>query len=72
MQAVASARMRAALEREIEVMPPNLKAVFRMQALEGIATWEVCEQLAISEANCWVRLHRARKHLASRMRDHLV
>jgi len=71
MRAVASARMRAALEREIEVMPPNLKAVFRMQALEGMATLEVCEQLAISEANCWVRLHRARKHLAARMRDHL-
>jgi len=72
MQAVASARMRAALEREIEVMPPNLKDVFRMQALEGMATVEVCEQLSISEANCWVRLHRARKHLAARMRDHLV
>ena len=71
MRAVASARMRAALEREIEVMPPNLKAVFRMQALEGMATVEVCEQLDISEANCWVRLHRARKHLAARMRDHL-
>ena len=71
MRAVASARMRAALEREIEVMPPNLKAVFRMQALEGMATLEVCEQLDISEANCWVRLHRARKHLAARMRDHL-
>jgi RNA polymerase sigma-70 factor (ECF subfamily) len=72
MQAVASARMRAALEREIEEMPPNLKDVFRMQALEGMATVEVCKQLSISEANCWVRLHRARKHLAARMRDHLV
>ena len=71
MRAVASARMRAALEREIEVMPPNLKAVFRMQALEGMATVEVCEHLDISEANCWVRLHRARKHLTARMRDHL-
>jgi len=71
MRAVASARMRAALEREIELMPANLKAVFRMQALEGMATSEVCEKLAISEANCWVRLHRARKHLAARMRNHL-
>jgi RNA polymerase sigma-70 factor (ECF subfamily) len=71
MRAVASARMRAALEREIDVMPENLKTVFRMQALEGMATSEVCEKLAISEANCWVRLHRARKHLATRMRNHL-
>jgi RNA polymerase sigma-70 factor (ECF subfamily) len=71
MRAVASARMRAALEREIDLMPANLKAVFRMQALEGMATSEVCEKLSISEANCWVRLHRARKHLAARMRSHL-
>jgi RNA polymerase sigma-70 factor (ECF subfamily) len=71
-QAVAGARMGAALEREIEDLPPNLKAVFRMQALEGMTTVEVCEQLSISEANCWVRLHRARKHLAARMRDHLA
>jgi RNA polymerase sigma-70 factor (ECF subfamily) len=71
-QAVAGARMRAALESEIEELPPNLKAVFRMQALEGMTTVEVCEQLSISEANCWVRLHRARKHLVARMRDHLT
>ena len=71
MRAVANARMRKALEREIDVMPENLKSVFRMQALEGMATSEVCEKLGISEANCWVRLHRARKHLAARMRNHL-
>ena len=71
MRAVANARMRKALEREIDVMPENLKSVFRMQALEGMATSEVCEKLGISEANCWVRLHRARKHLAARMRSHL-
>ena len=71
MRVVASARMRAALEREIEIMPPNLKVVFRMLALEGRTTLEVCEQLGIKEANCWVRLCRARKHLAARMRRHL-
>ena len=71
MRAVANARMRAALEREIDVMPENLKTVFKMQALEGLATSEVCEKLSITEANCWVRLHRARKHLAARMRNHL-
>jgi RNA polymerase sigma-70 factor, ECF subfamily len=71
MRVVASARMRAALEREIEIMPPNLKVVFRMLALEGMTTLEVCEQLGIKEANCWVRLCRARKHLAVRMRHHL-
>ena len=68
---VADARMRAVLEREIDAMPQTLKEVFRMQALEGMPTPEVCEQLGISEANCWVRLHRARKHLAHKMRAHL-
>lgn len=67
---VAGRRMRAALETEIDALPATLRDVFRLQALEGIATAEVCDRLAISEANCWVRLHRARKHLAGRMRAH--
>ena len=71
MRAVASARMRAELEHEIEIMPPSLKTVFRMQVLEGMTTLEVCEQLGIKEANCCIRLCRARKYLAARMRRHL-
>ena len=31
---------------------------------------EVCRRLGITEANCWVRLHRARKRLSERMRVH--
>ena len=68
---VAGRRLRAALESEIDELPATLRDVFRLQALEGAATAEVCEQLAITEANCWVRLHRARKHLAGRMRAHM-
>ncbi|MFZ9679683.1 MAG: sigma factor-like helix-turn-helix DNA-binding protein [Quisquiliibacterium sp.] len=41
-----------------------------MQVVEGLPTTEVCARLGITEANCWVRLHRARKRLAERMRDH--
>lgn len=68
---VAGRRMRAVLEQEIEALPDTLRDVFRMQALEGVDTAEVCERLSITEANCWVRLHRARKRLAERMRAHL-
>ena len=68
---VAGRRLRAALESEIDALPPTLREVFRLQALEGVDTAEVCERLQISESNCWVRLHRARKRLAERMRVHL-
>lgn len=68
---VAGRRLRDALEAEIEALPDTLRDVFRLQALEGTATPDVCERLQISEANCWVRLHRARKRLSERMREHL-
>ena len=69
---VARRRLRDALAVEIDALPPTLKDVFTMQALEGVDTEEVCRRLQISEANCWVRLHRARKRLSQRMADHLA
>lgn len=68
---VAQSRMREQLAREVEALPPTLREVFRMQVIEGLPTAEVCSRLGISEANCWVRLHRARKRLAQRMKEHL-
>ena len=67
---VARRRMREALVREVEALPPTLRDVFMMQAIEGLPTEEVCRRLGITEANCWVRLHRARKRLSERMREH--
>lgn len=60
-----------ALEGAIDSLPDTLKDVFRLQVLDGAETEEVCETLGISEANCWVRLHRARKRLADQMGAHL-
>ncbi len=68
---VARRRMHAQLMREIEALPPTLKEAFVLQVIEGLSTEEVCQRLNITEANAWVRLHRARKRLAERMRDHL-
>ena len=68
---VSRRRMRDALLLEIEALPPTLKDVFVMQVIENVPTEEVCRRLRITEANCWVRLHRARKRLAERMQDHL-
>ncbi len=68
---VARRRMHAKLAREVDALPPTLKEVFVLQVIEGVSTEDVCKRLNITEANCWVRLHRARKRLAERMRDHL-
>jgi RNA polymerase sigma-70 factor (ECF subfamily) len=71
MHEVARRRMHEALVDEVEQLPEGLKRVFMMQAIEGVATAEVCETLDITEANVWVRLHRARKRLAERLSHHL-
>ncbi len=71
-QTVARNRMHVQLAREIDALPETLKEVFTLQAVEGVETAEVCRRLNISEANCWVRLHRARKLLTTRMAAHLV
>jgi RNA polymerase sigma-70 factor (ECF subfamily) len=64
---VSRRRMHDALVIEIEALPEKLRDVFRLQVVEGLPTAEVCQRLGISEANCWVRLHRARKRLSGRM-----
>ncbi len=69
---VARNRLGEALHSEIEALPRTLKDVFVMQVLEGADTAEVCRELEITEANCWVRLHRARKRLSERMSAHLT
>ena len=56
---------------EVEQRPEGLKRGYRVQGIEGVPTAEVCETLDITEANVWVRLHRARKRLAERLSHHL-
>jgi RNA polymerase sigma-70 factor, ECF subfamily len=47
----------------IQAMPPGLREAMQMRVLEDLPAEEVCQRLAISEANLFVRLHRARKQL---------
>ncbi len=63
-------RFGASLRLAIEGLPASLREVFQLQAVEGLATEEVCRRLRISEGNCWVRLHRARKLLATKLAGH--
>ncbi|MES2098983.1 MAG: sigma-70 family RNA polymerase sigma factor [Pseudomonadota bacterium] len=49
----------------IEALPPGLRDVMRLRVLEEHSTEDVCRELGISEANLFVRIHRARKQLLS-------
>ena len=49
----------------IEALPAGLRDVMRLRVLQERPTREVCEALAISDENLFVRLHRARKQLLS-------
>ncbi len=49
----------------IETLPSGLREVMNLRVLHDLPTDEVCAQLAISEENLFVRLHRARRQLAS-------
>ncbi|MEK9720519.1 MAG: sigma factor-like helix-turn-helix DNA-binding protein, partial [Quisquiliibacterium sp.] len=68
--ALARQRMHDELIRQVEQLPDSLREVFLLQVVQGLPTAEVCARLGITEANCWVRLHRARKRLCERMREH--
>jgi len=52
------------LER-IEALPTGLRDVMRLRVLHDQPTEQVCDALAITEDNLFVRLHRARKQLLS-------
>jgi RNA polymerase sigma-70 factor (ECF subfamily) len=67
---VARRRMREALVDEVARLPEGLRSVFLLQAIEGVPTADVSRELNITEANVWVRLHRARKRLAERLSAH--
>jgi RNA polymerase sigma-70 factor (ECF subfamily) len=71
MRRVARQRMHDALVAEVERLPEGQRSVFLLQAIEGVATSDVSRRLRITEANVWVRLHRARKRLAERLAVHL-
>lgn len=49
----------------INALPDSLLSVIGLLVLQSRCTEDVCEALAISEANLFVRLHRARQQLLS-------
>lgn len=71
MREVSRRRFSASVQLAVDRLPASLREVFQLQAIEGLATDEVCRRLGISQGNCWVRLHRARKILSAELGDHL-
>lgn len=67
---VSQSRFRASVAEAVERLPSSLRQVFQMQAIDGLSTEDVCHRLGISPANCWVRLHRARKQLSQQLAGH--
>ncbi len=57
-------RLRRTLRR-IGELPPTLREVMELRVLQDRSTEDVCAALQISEQNLFVRLHRARRVLAS-------
>lgn len=63
---VAEQRQRLALTlARIQALPDTLRSVVELRLLRDESTEDVCRALAISEQNLFVRLHRARRVLAS-------
>ena len=63
---VAEQRERLALTlARIQALPETLRSAVELRLLRDESTEDVCRQLAISEQNLFVRLHRARRALAS-------
>lgn len=53
------------LQECLSHVPTNQGDVFVLSVMEGLSSEEICKELGISSSNLWVRLHRARLHLAN-------
>lgn len=62
-QCLENDRFREILDSCLAALPGATARAFYLREVEGLTTEEICEQLSISESNCWVMLHRARMSL---------
>lgn len=61
---------RQVIERAIEALPTNLRAVFILRDVEGLSIKETAEALDLTEANVKVRLLRARLRLREQLSEY--
>lgn len=62
-QCLENDRFRELLDSCLAALPAATARAFYLREIEGSTTEEICEQLGISESNCWVMLYRARMSL---------
>ena len=60
---IDAAKLAELLRAGLDVLPPRQREVVLLRDVEGLSGTEVCEVLAISEANQRVLLHRGRSRL---------
>ena len=60
---LARRRLLEAVDASLKRLPARAARVFVLRALMEMNTAEVCRELSISSANCWVMDYRARKKL---------
>nr|MBA2689958.1 RNA polymerase subunit sigma [Burkholderiales bacterium] len=50
-------------EECLDSLAPATARSFYLREIHGLATEDICKELAISTSNCWVMLYRARMNL---------
>jgi RNA polymerase sigma-70 factor (ECF subfamily) len=68
---LARRRLLGLLDAGLKRLPACAARVFVMREAMGMDTAEVCRELSISAANCWVMSHRVRMRLRSLAADAL-
>ncbi len=61
--ALQSAELRSFLLKEIERLPPAMRAAFCLRELDDVSTEEVCQVLGVTATNLWTLVHRAKVRL---------
>jgi RNA polymerase sigma-70 factor, ECF subfamily len=63
---------RALIEKTMEALPPNQRAVITLRDVEGLDAAEVCNVLDLSETNQRVLLHRGRSKVRAALERYLA
>lgn len=67
----ASSDLRALIERAVDALPDEFRAVFVLRAVEGLPAADIASQLAIAEDTVRSRYSRARKRIRASLGDSL-
>lgn len=70
--ALANEQFWLVFEACLTQLPENTGRVFMMREHLGLNIREICDELSISESNCWVIMHRARMRLRKCLENNFV